>query len=262
MFKQRLPLLRWLLATCLVVGGPLCASAQAPSVRSISVEGTEIAVSLGDERRLRSKDLVGAVLRMRFDGQPTEVRIANVEPDPEDRTATVWLHTFEVKQPDGSWNNLCLPGPDGRRQGFPLKDKDGAIDLTCSAGAVGKCVRFGYRPWASGPDGESLAPQHAACVRMVRGDYGGTRPFTRNGMSIDLYDLQDIQKSDMAADQTFEAGWTPDGAVCVHHPRVKENVTLEQLEAEFPRLKGRTGAVCTEDFARRHGAILFNRSKD
>jgi hypothetical protein len=123
-------------------------------------------------------------------------------------------------------------------------------------------VRFGYRPWASGPDGESLAPQHAACVRMVRGDYGGTRPFTRNGMSIDLYDLQDIQKSDMAADQAFEAGWTPDGAVCVHHPRVKENVTLEQLEAEFPRLKGRTGAVCTEDFARQHGAILFNRSKD
>lgn len=237
--------------------------AQQPAVSSIAVEGTEIVVKLADGRVLRSKDLVDATLDVHFEGQPAKVRIAGVEPDPGDKSGTVWLHTFEAKQADGSWQNLCSPGPDGRRQGFPLKDAKGGLDLTCSSGAVGKCVRFGYRPWANGPDGTSLAPQHAACVRMVRGDYGGAdAPFTKNGMSIDLYDTQGIQKPDNAADQAFEAGWTPEGAVCVHHVRVKENVTLGQLEARFPRLKGRTGAICTEDFARSLGALLFNRSRD
>ena len=96
---------------------------------------------------------------------------------------------------------------------------------------------------------------------MMRGDYGGSgEPFTQNGMSIDLYDPQEIQTPDMLGRQAFEAGWTPEGAVCVHHARVKENVTLAQLEARFPRLEGRTGAICTEEFARSLGAILFNRS--
>jgi len=48
----------------------------------------------------------------------------------------------------------------------------------------------------------------------------------------------------------------------VRHVRVKENTTLQALEANYPRLAGRTGAICTEDFARANGAILFNRSKD
>lgn len=264
-------MLRRFLLTGLTIGGALfgapssfeAAAQTSPAVSSISVEGTEIVVRLGDGRRLRSRELVGAVLKVRFEGQPAEVRIAAVEPDPDDKTGTVWLHTFEGRQADGTFSNLCSPGPDGRRQGFPLQDVAGGLELTCSSGATGKCVRFGYRPWASGPDGRSLAPQHAACVRMVRGDYGGAgEPFTKDGMNIDLYDTQGIQTPDMAADQSFEAGWSPDGAVCVHHIRVKENVTLEQLEARFPKLKGRTGAICTEAFARANGALLLNRSKD
>ncbi|WP_439614254.1 ADYC domain-containing protein [Reyranella sp.] len=235
----------------------------APKMSSLGVDGTEIVVTLGDGRTLRSKDLIGAVLKVRFEGQPADVRIAVAEPDPEDKSKTVWLHTFEARQADGTWANLCGPGPDGRRQGFALKTSDGGLDLTCTSGAVGKCVRFGYRPWATGSDGKSLAPQHAACVRMVRGDYGGAgEAFTRDGMSIDLYDPQGLQAAEMAADQAFEAGWTPEGAVCVHHVRVKENTTLAALEAAYPRLEGRTGAVCTEDFARANGAILFNRSRD
>lgn len=230
------------------------------TVSSISVEGTEIVVRLSDSRILRSKDLVGATLDVRFEGEPAKVRIAAVEPDPDDKSRTVWLHTMEGRQPDGSWTNLCSAGPDGRRQGFPLQGAAG-LEFTCSAGALGKCVRFGYRPWANGPDGTSLAPQHAACVRMVRGDYGGANePWTKNGMRIDLYDDRGVQKPDNAPQDTFEAGWAPDGAVCVHHVRVKENVTLAELEARYPKLAGRTGAVCTEEFARAHGAILYNRS--
>jgi hypothetical protein len=237
--------------------------AQSPVVSGIAVEGTEIVVSLADGRTLRSQNLAGAVLDVRFEGQPAKVRIAGVERDPNDKSGTVWLHTFESRQADGAWANVCTAGPDGRRQGFALQGQGRGIEFTCSAGAVGKCVRFGYRPWASGPDGKNLAPQHAACVRMVRGDYGGAnQPFTKDGMSIDVYDPEGIQKPDMAPEQTFEAGWSPEGAVCVHHVRVKENVTLEQLEAQFPRLKGRTGEICTEAYARSLGAIVLNRSKD
>jgi hypothetical protein len=240
----------------------LPAAAQSPGVKSISVEGTEFVVALSDGRTLRSKELVGAVLDVRFEGQPAKVRIAAVEVDPDDKSGTVWLHTLEGRQADGSWTNLCVPGPDKRQQGFPLMVK-GTLEFVCSAGALAKCVRFGYRPWASGPDGKSLAPQHAACVRMVRGDYGGSEePWTKDGMWIDIYDPQGIQVTDNDPDLVFEAGWGPDGAVCVHHVRVKENTTLEALEARYPRLRGRTGAICTEAYARSLGAIVLNRSKD
>jgi hypothetical protein len=211
---------------------------------------------------LRSKDLVGTRLDVRFKGRPATLRIVDVESDPADRSGTVWLHTFELQQSDGSWRNLCVAGPDGRQQGFPVQRRTQGLDLTCSSGAVGKCVRSGYWPWADGPDGRSLEPQHAACVRMYRGDYGGTgEPWTKDGTNIELYDTQGIQKPDMAADQTFEAGWSADGAVCVHHVRVKQNVTLAELEEKYPRLKGRTGPICTEEYARSLGAIMFNRSR-
>lgn len=232
----------------------------APTVSSVAVQGTEIVVALSDGRVLRSKDLVGAVLDVRFDGQPAKVRVSHVEPDPTERSGTVWLHTFDVQQADGAWRNLCSPGPDGRRQGFPLQ---GAAqpEFTCTSGAVGKCVRLGYRPWTTGPDGGSLAPYHAACVRMLRGDYGGTgEAWTRDGIRIDAYDRQGIEKADRTFDAAFEAGWSPDGAVCVHHVRVKEGITLAVLEEKYPNLKGRTGELCTEEYARAMGAVIFNRS--
>ncbi len=247
-----------------LLGAPSWSGAQTkPAVSFIAVEGTEFVVTLGSGRVLRSKDLIGAVVDVRFEGEKAKLRITGAEPDPTEPSGTVWLHTVEAPQADGSWANFCTPGPDGRQQGFPLRDAAGGLEFTCTSGALGKCVRFGYRQWTTGPDGTSLAPLHAACVRMVRGDYGGQgQAFTKNGMLIDIYDPLGIQTLDGPQGQAFEAGWTPAGAVCVHHVRVKENVTLAQLEAGFPQLRGRTGAVCTEGFARQNGAILFNRSAE
>jgi hypothetical protein len=245
--------------TVIVVG---VARAAPPAASSIAVEGTEIVVVLGDGRTLRSKDLAGAVLDVRFEGQPAKVRIVDVERDPSEPSGTVWLHTLDVRHADGGWRNLCVAGPDGRRQGFPLQGTANGLEFTCSSGAIGKCVRFGYRPWAAGPDGRSLAPQHAACVRMIRGDYGGSgEGWTKDGTQINVFDPLDIQTSDDLPGAAFEAGWSPEGAVCVHHVRVKENVTLAALEEKYPRLRGRTGAICTEDYARGLGAVLFNHSK-
>jgi hypothetical protein len=257
---RRLTMKKLLYALVVFISGPTLANQ--PGVSSISVEGTEIVVKLADGRALRSKDLVGAVLDVRFDGQPAKVRIVDVESDPIDRSGTVWLHTLEVQQADGGWRDLCTAGPDGRRQGFPLQGMVHGREFTCSSGAVGKCVRLGYRPWAVASDGESLALHHAACVRLLRGDYGGTaEPWTKNGMRVDIYDPQGVQTPENAADETFEAGWSPEGAVCVHHVRVKGTVTLAALEEKYPRLKGRTGSICTEEYARSLGAIVLNRSK-
>lgn len=248
------------LATLLLLLSAVAEVAQASP--RLSVEGTEFVVTQEDGRVLRSRDLVGAVLTVRFAGQPMRLRVAAVERDPEDRSGTVWLHTLEGQAADGTWSNFCSAGPDGRRQAFPLEGGKNGLELSCTAGAIAKCVRFGYRRWAAADDGTSLAPLHEACVRMVRGDYGGDgRPWTKNGVRIDLYDDHGVQKPDNSPDDVFEAGWGPTGAVCVHHVRVKENTTLAELEARHPTLRGRTGPVCTEAFARQNGALLFNRSR-
>ena len=74
------------------------------------------------------------------------------------------------------------------------------------------------------------------------------------------HDALGIQAKANEVDLDFEAGWSPEGAVCVRHVRVKDKASLDALEASLPRLRGRTGAVCAEAFARSLGATLFNRS--
>ena len=96
---------------------------------------------------------------------------------------------------------------------------------------------------------------------MVRADYGGVgRPYTENGKLVDMYDDGRIQVADNDPGQAFEAGWSPQGAVCVRHVRVARNATLSSLEAAHPALRGRVGEICTQAFARAHGALIFNRS--
>jgi hypothetical protein len=184
----------------------------------------------------------------------------------------VWLHGFSVEAADGSWSNLCGVGPDGRRQGFPLAGRaqpDGTIVAagpgefasTRTGGAEGKCVRFGYHPWENPPNGAPMLPLYNACVHLVRADYVGDGSATRrNGQPIDIYDAFGIQSSANDPSQEFAAGWGLNGAVCVNHVRAKDNATLDGLAAHRPLLAGRVGDVCTEAFARAHGAILFDRS--
>jgi len=87
-------------------------------------------------------------------------------------------------------------------------------------------------------------------------------PFTRGALDrLDALGVALVTKGDYAtARMAFEAGWTADGAVCVNHARVKDNISLGDIEARWPRLAGRTGVVCTEAAARSLGAVLFNRS--
>ena len=261
----------------------------AASVASIAVDGTKLKITLSDGRVLSSRDLIGASLLVDQGGRLARVRLDSLEPDPDDKRRdlapadVIWLHGFTVERPDGSWGPLCDAGPDGRRQAVPLAGRlsspdgrfgagvAGNFELACTAGAMGKCIRFGYHPWqvrelaAPAHPGGAAQPSYLdlynACIRMVRADYGGDgASTTRNGMLIDLYDDRAIQTPDLDSRMAFEAGWTADGAVCVNHARVKDNISLGDIEARWPRLAGRTGVVCTEAAARSLGAVLFNRS--
>jgi ADYC domain len=238
------------------------------TVRAVEVDGTEFKVTFSDRRTSRSSELVGATLDVGTRYGLVRLHIAAVERDPDARYSPIWLHTFSIVAADGSSRNLCEAGPDGRQQGFPLAMRsraDGAMEpaepgvfeLVCTAGARGKCVRFGYLPWISA----AMRDMYNACVRMVRADYcGDGKGTTRTGTMIDYYDNQGIQQAGHDARFVFEAGWTAAGAVCVRHVRIKENTSLERLAASCPRLRGRLGENCTEESARAFGATVFVRS--
>lgn len=172
----------WRCLSTLAALAAICAAsaahAQAVVPQSVDVEATEFRVTLSDGRALRSRDLIGARLVIAMGGQAVRMRLDAVEPDPDAKAGTIWLHTFSAEAADGSWQNVCGPGPDGRRQGFPVAGRPradgmveeaepGVFELACTSGALGKCIRFGYLPWTSA-DGASLRDLYNACIRMVR----------------------------------------------------------------------------------------------
>jgi hypothetical protein len=242
------------------------------AVPSIEVAGTSFHVTLPDGRILTGPELVGAVLDVADEaGRNMTVRIDAVAADPADRDGDVWLHRFSVRDAGtGGWRDLCTtPGPDGTIAGFPLAGSwtsDGrhqrgspGFTVTCTAGAIGKCVRFGYKPWRD-TTGESLWDYHQACVRMVRADYAGDGVgHTRDGTLIDLSDRLGIQRSGddpPGRALAFEAAWGPGGAVCVRHTRIPELLSTEELAKHYPHLAARIGPDCSEKI----DALLWNRS--
>lgn len=246
---------------------------------AIGVTGTTLEVQLASGKVLAGADLKGATLRLAVPGAqtPQQVRIDDVMVDPMDPDHETLVYRMLAIDPQtGAAQELCDPDPQGQRLAFPVQGQwdaegyrvsDQGFTLTCSSGAQGKCVRFGYKPWKTLPDGTKLADYHQACVRMVRADYCGNRGTTRDGMLIDYYDRLGIAHPDPGAPAqglTFEAAWTPTGAACVAHTRVPEHVTLDQLAIECPRLRGRLGPdACTPTtLDKQDGAVLlYNLSR-
>jgi hypothetical protein len=254
-----------LLLLCLVV-----APAGAQTSGRLTVAGNQFHLSMADGRQLASRDLVGAIFDV-DDGRGgiLSVRIDAVEQSSE--RPDLLLHRFSVEDKgSGAWRPLCDADAHGRRAGFPvagrwrgtqhyLRAKAGWF-LTCTSGAQGKCILWGYDPERRGPRGEDLAPYYQACTHMVRADYDGSgAAHTRNGTPIEMWDDAGIQTRDTPADPTlkFEAGWARDGAVCVARTRYADLLPLDSLLHANPRL----GGACDESAARRRGALIFNRSR-
>ncbi|WP_424812435.1 ADYC domain-containing protein [Roseococcus sp. YIM B11640] len=255
--------MRRLLPILLLALSSSLAAAQ-PRLTSVTAEGGDIRAELSDGRVLRGADLIGAVLHLggaalRIDSARRDEAVPYAGPGP---VRDVWLFGVSARGEGGAWGDFCRPDPQGERLALVYPGEGGALNITCSGGSVGKCIRFGYRPWASLPDGRPLAPYHAACNNLVRAAYGGgEHGWTRDGMLIDIYDHVGIQSPGDDPTTSFEAGWTPQGAVCIAHTRVPENGSVADVAREVPALAGRTGpAGCDEARAAALGALLFNRS--
>lgn len=254
---------RSLLAALLCLAAPAAAA-------TLTVEGTQFVLTTDTGARLTSAQMVGAVFEMTApDGTPVTARIDAVAPA-EERAATL-LHTLSVRQVDGSLASMCEPDASGRQAGFPVAGSFDAAGryrrapgkwlLTCTSGSQAKCILWGYDPATPGPRGEDLTPFYEACQNLVRANYDGRgAAHTRDGTSIDLWDVASIQTPDSVADPAyvFEAGWAPGGAVCVAKTRLSDLLPLRVLLASAPRLRAER---CDEAEARRRGALIFNRSK-
>lgn len=253
-----------LLAAVLVDGPPV-----PPAISAVTVEGNAFRVAVAGAGVLAQDQLPGTVLVLGDgSGHKRRIRIDSVEHDPRDPRGEVMLYGLSREDPAaGGWSNLCQPDPDGRRLGFPLAGAftpDGRylaaperLLITCTGGAEGKCVRFGYKPWGKAADGRSLEPYYQACVRLVRADYGGDGiGHTRNGTPIDIFDAIGIQRDEPGPGMTLEAAFGPDGAVCVRHTRLPDILDMPTLAARYPRIAGHLGAACEETVP----ALLYVRS--
>ncbi len=229
----------------------------------IAVDGSELVVTLEDGRVLRREGLIGLKLVVASDDRDIQARIDGIEEDrtvPEEPLTLYRLSTRDPKT--GETGDMCQPDPQGRRAVLVYPDGAGGFTLTCTSGAEGKCIVLGYRPWQD-RQGIPMRDLHRACIHMIRADYGGDdRPTTRDGTLVNIYDRFGILDPDPKAGTTFEAAWGPDGAICVAHPRIPDNVSLEQLAERYPRLRGRLGPqACSAEAARSDPqALLFNES--
>jgi len=245
---------------------PAAAFAAPPAAAraSLRVEREQFVLTMPDGKRLTSADLVGAQLETE---QGQTIRIDAVTPSKE--RADVLLHAFSVLSPDTkSWSPACDKDAYGRAAGFPVAGRWDARGryvkdpnhwfLTCTSGSQGKCILWGYDPWRKGPHGEDLAQYYQTCQFTVRANYDGKgEAHTKNGTSIDVFDIVGIQSSDSLKDAryVFEAGWGPGSAVCVARTRSPELLPLATLLKSAPGLAG----ACDEAQARRRGALIFTR---
>lgn len=212
---------------------------------NVHVEDGELVAEL-DGAVLRGTALAGAVLSARVvdaaTSPPTvtwvEHRIAEVQPELEARDRAPLGRTFlyTVEKYDGAagaWVPFCqVADPDGLHVAIPIaavwderaNRVESATEFTfaCTTGAIGKCYRWGYRPWLSAAGGpEGMRGLHQACVRMARADYCGDGvPHTRTGTRIMIWDtVGPFQTYEHIPGFAFEAGWGPGGAVCMSHER-------------------------------------------
>jgi hypothetical protein len=228
----------------------------------VEFRGSELVIS-DDGIERPPAALIGSVLTLSIEnGDAVDVRIDRLRPDPGVPEGDVILYDLSVVGEDGEWTPVCEPEADGAPHAILQPVADGRIAIFCTGGALGKCIRMGYRPWAV-RDGVALGPYWRACVKMIRADYcGDDQPTTLNNMLIDLYDRLGIQKPGANAELTFESAWDEDGAICVAHPRVPQNVTLEALAGNCPRLVDRLGTICTKEAAAGLGTpLIFNASR-
>ncbi len=202
----------------------------------------------------------GTVLAARDEaGREVELRIDDVQHD-----ADVSHYAVSVREADG-WCPYCRSGavtvvvPGAWDVRGDYVDDPLLTTFACIDGAIGKCVRLGYAPWASFA-GVSLREHHLACIRMLRADYcGDGSANTEDGTPIEIWDpLGVVRRGRVDRRTAFEAAWSRDGAVALDAPRHGE---LAEVVARCPeRFAGRIvpGLEPAEIAARFPEALVFD----
>jgi hypothetical protein len=180
-----------------------------------------------------------------LDYRITAVAAENPAYDPT-HTGNTYLYTLEQYREDTeTWVPACDPDGDGRRVAIPVAatwnthgdrvESSTLFTFACTTGVIAKCYRWGYRPWLTGY-GASMAMMHQSCTRMARADYcGDGTPHTEDGTWINVWDTLSapgpIQRHGLLPPlgMLFEAGWGPDGAVCLSRARWLLDDGLAQL---------------------------------
>jgi len=243
------------------------ATLQGLPLDNLRVEGGELVAEQAG-LTLRGAALVGAQVFARVvdptgEIRFTEHRISAVTAEkeaydlaPRGRT---FLYTVErLDEVSQAWTPLCTPDRDGAVTAIPLAavwdatasrvELPGALTFACTSGALGKCYRWGYRPWLPHPEGpEVMKEAHQACTRLARADYcGDGRPHTQTGTRIMVWDTLTtpgpFQTYAAVEGNHFEAAWKGDGAVCLSHPR-----WIDPGEGAWVRCENRMLAPCTSD---------------
>jgi hypothetical protein len=228
---------------------------------SFHVNGLDLVLQLDDGRVLKGRDLIGMTLIMGEAFDDAEICIDGVVHEGQVRGRPAAFSRMSIKDRDtGAYKDLCERDPDGERAAFAYPNGAGRFSLTCTSSAEGKCILFGYFPWEDSLT-IPMRDLHRACTHMLRADYGGdNRPSARDRTAINVFDRFGIQNPGHATGMEFEAA--PNGAICVAHSRIADNVALEELAQRYPQLRGRLGPqACYEQIMRSDArAVLFNES--
>jgi hypothetical protein len=232
--------LTWLAAAAVIAGACASPARTAIGAATLTADGGELVLTTRDGRELRSADLVGATLEV----GGALVRLVAVDRDPlgADRAR---LHRFVVIAPAGEPSELCTADSTGHRWAIAVPSDRQRVELVCSSGAIGKCIRWGYPPWRSPSRSSASRTLHDACVRMVRADYAGDgATATRDGTRIAFCDRAGVHPC-TGDERDLEAAWSGSGAACVARPRIPELMSLGDLARRYPHLVGHLGPACT-----------------
>jgi ADYC domain len=208
---------------------------------------------------LRDQALVGRTIV----DQGQRLVIDAVRPDPEDRGVTL----YRLSRLDGGRRPALLCPAAAGGYAFPMAGRwtatgrhlraPGQFTLVCLGSAAARCVRLGYRPWATA-DGVSLWDYNEACVRALRADYCGSGIAHSNPRDpLVIYDRLGVRRLGGAGGMSFEAAWGSDGAICVNHTRAPGRMTLRDLRIECANLpQSRLGDACDE----RDPGLVYSKS--
>lgn len=221
-------------------------------IAGAKLDGTALILLDADDEPIGGAELlVGATLSATDNaGAPLEVRVDAIDRDTERDDIVFYTLTLQGE-------NVCGEGVlgffvDGRWDDNGDRHDD-AISFSCTTGVIAKCVAWGYAPYTVGAD------THQTCTRLARADYcGDGTPHTVDGTEIDVFDRLGVMRPDFSMDVVFEAGWGPDGAVCVNEPRWVD--TLPDGEVLLPECWNDLPKCATEDEALAHGSTIANRS--